>query len=249
MMNLKTGETISSPPIQPIVDEENRNEIELNEMGIAEATEKNLITLLELVKENECLWNFTLPIEKRNSHLIGNAWFNIAKKFSGWTPKIAKDNYNYLKNIFTRRNVKPRSGAAGKQKKYWIFDEHFSFLRGVMNPSSTTSNISSSEIAEESVHANIRKLGFEKKESNESPISSKRRKPLDPLEEALIENINNKMTQQRDSRKSLNEIQQWGQWMSQEIQNFSPTDRLEVQAFITNYIFEKKKISVFNNEF
>lgn len=75
----------SQQPTQSIIHEEEEKdyEIELNENGIAEATEKNMIILLELVKEKECLWNYTWPTEKRNSYVISRAWFSIAKKFSG----------------------------------------------------------------------------------------------------------------------------------------------------------------------
>lgn len=56
-------------------------------------------------------------------------------------------------------------------------------------------------------------------------VVGKKRKALDPLEVALIDSINSRMTQ-RESRKNLNECDQWGQWLAQELQNFSNVDRL-----------------------
>ena len=45
-------------------------DIEVNEDGIAYASESNLIKLIELVRENSCLWNHTLPVEQRNRSML-----------------------------------------------------------------------------------------------------------------------------------------------------------------------------------
>ena len=58
-------------------------DIELNEDGIAYASENNLIKLTELVRENPCLWNHTLPVEQRNQYAVSTAWLKVAGKFPG----------------------------------------------------------------------------------------------------------------------------------------------------------------------
>lgn len=100
-------------PINPGYKKQGNN-IDVNSSRTDEESEENLIALLELVRQNECIWNFTLPLEKRNKVLIGDAWYNIANKFNGWTPRIAKDKYTSLKETFMRRISKPQSGSAAK---------------------------------------------------------------------------------------------------------------------------------------
>ncbi|XP_033212133.1 uncharacterized protein LOC117169736 [Belonocnema kinseyi] len=110
------------------------HDIELNEDGIAYSSEKNLIVLIEMVKEYPCLWNYRLPVGERNQCVTSAAWIKIASHFLGWTPQIARQQFSSLKSTFIRRNVMARSGSVSARQKPWPCDKCFQFLKDTMSP-------------------------------------------------------------------------------------------------------------------
>ena len=57
--------------------------VSVDENGVAYNSEKNAIRLLELIKDQPCLWNFKIPVAERSAYLVAAAWNKVASHFPG----------------------------------------------------------------------------------------------------------------------------------------------------------------------
>ncbi|XP_043483580.1 uncharacterized protein LOC122512035 [Leptopilina heterotoma] len=148
-----------------IVEIEN---VELNKSGNAKKSTENYLVLLELVKEFPIIWNHKLPIEQRPPLAKSKAWNKILQSFPGWSRDFMIKKFQSLKDVYMKRKAYVPSGSAQRAQKYWVFEDSFSFMKGIIEPASTISNVpqasqpnTSDNASNNNTESALKDLGFD----------------------------------------------------------------------------------------